>query len=407
MWQRPPIRNEARLVPSVLDQEVAAVAHTVGTSRRVPELDGLRGLAILSVMAFHFTAGDALAVPGTVAGFVKRTLVMGWVGVDVFFVLSGFLIGGILLDVRDSRSYFKTFYIRRAFRIFPIYYLWITLYIVLVLVAGRWLQAHSFSNRPISIDFSIYVHYFFAQNLFPLLLPGIAGGWFSQLWSLAIEEQFYLFAPFLVRLVSSPRKLTAWLIAVICAAPLLRLAILEFLPTRVMFASYLMPCRADSLALGMLLALAWRSPAMRAWFESNTRTLYAALVPLAAGLVALWYWAPSSVAFAMQTFGYTWIALSCGLLLVLTISAPQGPLARITRTAWLREVGRVSYCMYIVHLTVALALHAILLHSIPRTSNWPAVGVTILSVFATYAVAWVSWKVLEGPVLRKGHEFKY
>jgi peptidoglycan/LPS O-acetylase OafA/YrhL len=73
--------------------------------------------------------------------------------------------------------------------------------------------------------------------------------------------------------------------------------------------------------------------------------------------------------------------------LVLAISAPLGPLARVTRMAWLREVDRVSYCMYIVHLTVALALHAVLLHSIPRTSNWPTVGVTLLSVVATYGVA--------------------
>jgi peptidoglycan/LPS O-acetylase OafA/YrhL len=389
------------------DQEVAAVAHTIGSRRRVPELDGLRGIAILSVILFHYTAGEGALAPRTVAHYVQRALMMGWIGVDLFFVLSGFLIGGILLDVRESKNYFKTFYLRRAFRIFPIYYLWITLYVLLVLVAARWLQAHSFSNRPITIDWNVYAHYLFLQNIVPLSLAGIAGGWFGPLWSLAIEEQFYLFAPMLVRFIPSTRKLASWLIALICLAPLLRVAAITALPNLVMAASFLMPCRADSLALGMLLALGWRRPAIRRWFEANTRTLYLALIPLSLGLAALWYWAPSSIDYTTRSLGYTWIAVFCGVLLVLAISAPQGPLARVTRVASLREIGRVSYCMYIVHLTVALALHAILLHSIPRTSNWPAVGVTLLSVFSTYVVAWVSWKVLEGPMLKKGHEFKY
>ena len=99
---------------------------------RIPELDGLRGMAILLVLVGHY-----FAVPGTGAasllnGYWFR---LGWTGVDLFFVLSGFLIGGILLDVRDSPNYFKTFYARRFFRIIPLYYAWILLYIVLSVFA--------------------------------------------------------------------------------------------------------------------------------------------------------------------------------------------------------------------------------------------------------------------------------
>jgi peptidoglycan/LPS O-acetylase OafA/YrhL len=92
---------------------------------RVPELDGLRGLAIFLVVLFHYVSqeGDAAA---TASRFLQRFAILGWSGVDLFFVLSGFLIGGILIDARASSFYYRTFYARRFFRIIPLYYLWIT-----------------------------------------------------------------------------------------------------------------------------------------------------------------------------------------------------------------------------------------------------------------------------------------
>lgn len=109
-------------------------------SVRIPELDGVRGLAILLVIFYHYTNGEALTRANGLAYYVERSASFGWSGVNLFFVLSGFLIGGILMDARGSRSFFRTFYIRRFFRIIPIYYLWIWLYIVLVSVAGRAIQ---------------------------------------------------------------------------------------------------------------------------------------------------------------------------------------------------------------------------------------------------------------------------
>src|ERR1700687_3590491 len=117
---------------------------------------------------------------------------MGWSGVDLFFVLSGFLIGGILVDARNSPSYFKTFYTRRFFRIIPIYYLWILAYIVLIGVAGAALRARSNSGVIMALGTPIYAHFFFLQNLMVLPFAGLAGAWFAHLWSLAVEEQFYL-----------------------------------------------------------------------------------------------------------------------------------------------------------------------------------------------------------------------
>src|SRR5260370_30559316 len=105
-------------------------------NRRIPELDGLRGLAILLVLVFHYISQEGVLPSGSFGDRLQRLVIMGWTGVDLFFVLSGFLIGGILMDVRGSPSYFKTFYIRRFFRIVPIYYLWIILYAALIGIAS-------------------------------------------------------------------------------------------------------------------------------------------------------------------------------------------------------------------------------------------------------------------------------
>src|SRR5215475_4669203 len=103
---------------------------------RLTELDGLRGLALLMILGFHSVSQGGDFPAGSFLDHLQRSLSMGWTALDLFFVLSGFLIGGILMDARESPSYFKTFYLRRVFRIVPVYYLWVLLYIALVSLAG-------------------------------------------------------------------------------------------------------------------------------------------------------------------------------------------------------------------------------------------------------------------------------
>src|ERR1039457_1076220 len=126
---------------------------------RMPELDGLRGIAILLVWTGHYFAAPATGMVSLLNGYWFR---LGWTGVDLFFVLSGFLIGGILLNVRDSPRYFQTFYARRFFRIIPVYYAWIAIYLVLAAFAGRYLSARIGSFQ--SVDLAILAHFLFLQN---------------------------------------------------------------------------------------------------------------------------------------------------------------------------------------------------------------------------------------------------
>src|ERR1044071_2430366 len=156
---------------------------------RLTELDGLRGLALLMILAFHSLSQEGVFPAGSFLAGLQRSVSMGWTALDLFFVLSGFLIGGILMDARSSPNYFKTFYARRFFRIVPVYYLWILLYIALIALAGDAVARLSNSGIRPPLNLRIFSHFLFLQNSFPNALYGLAGSWFGHLWSLAVEEQ--------------------------------------------------------------------------------------------------------------------------------------------------------------------------------------------------------------------------
>ncbi len=357
------------------------------------------------VLIFHYLEQQGAVTGGGLNPILQRLVLMGWSGVDLFFVLSGFLIGGILVNARNSSSYFRTFYTRRFFRIIPIYYLWILAYILLIGFAGPVLRARSNSGLIMAPGLPIYSHFFFVQNLMVIPYTGLAGAWFSHLWSLAVEEQFYLVSPVVVRLLSI-RLLTIFLACVIVAAPLLRIVLLAR-HADPWLVSVLMPCRADSLAIGMLAAVFWRREQFREWLSNQSAMLYTILAVLFAGVAALWKWSPESQTLGMETIGFTWLAAFYVVVLLLALVRREGPIARLARMAWLRELGRISYCVYIIHLVVNVVCHSFLRRASPATADWRGTAVTLFSAIATVCIAWISWKVFEGPLLRLGHSFKY
>jgi peptidoglycan/LPS O-acetylase OafA/YrhL len=373
---------------------------------RLPELDGLRGLAILFVVVFHYISQEGTTPPATVAHFLQRFVILGWSGVDLFFVLSGFLIGGILMDARASAAYYRTFYARRFFRIVPIYYLWITTYVIMVGFAGAKIQALSNSGVAPPLGLPVYSHYLFLQNFLAGGFPQLAGAWFGHLWSLAVEEQFYLIAPIVVRLVS-PRRLPYLLAAVIALAPVFRTFI--WLATRASspLVGALMPSRADALAVGMLLAALWRRERLTTWLRNNLGKLYGVGGILSLGVLSLWIWAPNSRTLGVEIPGFTCLAFFYACLLLISLLHSNGPLGTLMRTAGLRELGKVSYCVYIIHLVVNVGCHAVVLHKAPQISTAKGAVVTLLAAGVTYLAAKISWFLIEQPSLRRGHAFKY
>jgi peptidoglycan/LPS O-acetylase OafA/YrhL len=189
----------------------------------------------------------------------------GWAGVDLFFVLSGFLIGGILLDSRSSPKYFRTFYIRCVHRILPIYYLWVTLFGIVGYAGARW------HPEVFVISVPLAAYFLFLQNMIFTPLSTYSLFVIGATWSLAVEEQFYLIAPLVVRFLSV-RSLTSALVACIAGAPILRGILFAYWSNGPWTNYCMMPCHADSLAMGMLAAVAWRSP-VKLWLAQHTSLL--------------------------------------------------------------------------------------------------------------------------------------
>src|ERR1700674_4975966 len=164
--------------------QVAAAIPQSASANRIPELDGIRGIAILLVLISHFGAPRAPWLP------LKHFMELGWYGVDVFFALSGFLITGILLDSREGPDYFKRFYLRRALRILPIYYAYLAIYLTAASIRGV---------GPSQISSLWYV--FYLANWRDIALqPNLL----LHFWSLCVEEQFYFVWPFVIRYVPNP-----------------------------------------------------------------------------------------------------------------------------------------------------------------------------------------------------------
>ncbi|HTC63538.1 MAG TPA: acyltransferase [Candidatus Saccharimonadales bacterium] len=392
---RDPLQEDAFPPRSVLDQR----------RDRIPELDGLRGMAIFMVVGFHYLEQQGSITEGRITPILQRFALMGWSGVDLFFVLSGFLIGGILIDARSSPCYFKTFYARRVFRIIPIYYLWILAYLLMTGIAGSYVRHHSNSGLTLMRGFPIYAHFVFLQNMMVIPFAGLTGAWFSHLWSLAVEEQFYLISPLVVRLLSN-RSLTIFLKYLIVAVPVMRIVLLG-LHVNLWLVSALMPCRADSLAIGMLAAVYWHKEESRRWLSEQSGILSGILIALFFGVLAFWKWSPQAETWGMESIGFTWLAAFYVVILLIALARKESLIARLARMAWLRELGKVSYCVYIIHLVVNVICHSLLRGASPGTTDWRGTAVTFLSAIVTFGIAWISWKIFEGPLVHFGRSFKY
>lgn len=358
--------------------------------RHIESLDGIRGLAILLVLVFHllwsnFETGSALL------DLVVRVRGAGWIGVDLFFALSGFLITGILLDTRSNAHFFRNFYMRRALRIAPLYYA-----ALLVLLLG-FRPTHLAELRPFAL-LALYL-----QNT-PLWwngdVSGLVGNYTSHLWSLAAEEQFYLVWPLLVFLVPTRRGLM-WLAALLAAmSPLLRYVLLSHgAPLQETYKLTL--CRADSLLAGGWLAMAQRGR-LRSWLPR----IAPAGLALSSLLCIAIAWSTGNFAFeqnrTVNLVGYSLLALASTSLIALALS-PSSRTAKLFRAPVLRFLGRYSYGLYVLHQMIAAAVEFWLGDALRRTFPHKVVLhlVSFVLVLAiTLPAAMASFHLLERPFLR-------
>lgn len=354
----------------------------------MPELDSLRGVAILLVLFYHgfFWSNNDTGLHGLAKAFVAATE-PGWLGVNLFFVLSGFLITGILLDSKSDKHYFRRFYVRRALRILPAYY-----GILLILfLAGM---------KPRAF---LILSFFYLSNITPLL--GVTSS-YGVLWSLAVEEHFYLLWPSFVRKLSI-RALEHFAIGVACVVPVLRLA------------SYLLGWReglsqytwlaADGLAMGAWLAICVRKPSL-----TRGRLLRICMAALGIVFVATITGAHFGILTRVRPLGAT-LQLSCGNLgflglIGLALLVGTGRWKGLVRRPILKFYGDISYGLYLIHLLVFAQYDRVVRHFWPQ--HYPSAGhfgimtlrFLVCAVCAT-GLALLSRRYFEEPFLRMKERF--
>ena len=360
---------------------------------RIPALDGIRGLAIGLVMLHHFFQSHA-PEPVTLDRLAFGLAGSGWSGVDLFFVLSGFLITGLLSDSKGRPHYFRNFYGRRTLRIFPLYYaVLLVIYVGLPAVPHPLPAAYVADSADDQLWFWTYLSNFriaergqFYQTFVP-----------SILWSLAIEEQFYLVWPVVV-LLCSARTLVIVCLGLLATAPVIRavLALWEFEPI-VSFVSTV--ARMDSLALGALLALLARTEAgldrAHRWGRRLAPPSLGVLVWLALPHATLEWKDPWT-----STVGFSLVALLSGALLVTALRGePDGWVRRVFEAGAMRTLGKYSYALYLLHGPAGTAVKylydwdsvpLLMGAALPRTLLFSLVA-ALVSLF----LAWLSWHLLE------------
>ena len=301
---------------------------------KMPELDTLRGIAVLLVLFFH--GFNVVPFPHEISSMVGRVWVVitstGWMGVNLFFVLSGFLITNILIESREAPNYFRRFYFRRALRILPAYY---ALLNVLLLV-----KYFRLSDRGGGWPF-IGLSFIYLANVTPLF--GVMSQ-YSTLWSLAVEEHFYLLWPAAVRYFS-PRNLLYTCFVIIIACPALRA--FYYMRGYEYGAPYTWLV-ADPLACGAVLAILVRGP-----IASRTKLLAFASLTLGAGIVMFLIGLPFGIYLSRTwsggTLRYTFLNLIFVGVIAGTLYMGTGAFARWVNVRWLKFFGEISYGLYLVH----------------------------------------------------------
>lgn len=366
---------------------------------RIPALDGLRGIAILLVLLRHSVVGTPAQ-----SSIVRALLASGrlaWSGVDLFFVLSGFLIGGILVDARDSPRYFKTFYLRRAYRILPIYgtllLIFLAHHLPFHLLPGKLGEASAVNIPPLA-------YLTFTQNFWMAHLGWYGAAAMAVTWSLAVEEQFYLTIPLVVRHLERD-ALVIFATVVVVAAPFARVLSRHALEHGDFACYVLMPCRADALCIGVLCAVLVRSEFAWSVVLGKKGILYSVTGALLIGVAYMTYLNLGQFSAGMTIFGYSWLALFFGGCLLIAVSAKSGILAGILRTPALRALGTISYCTYLTHFVLIQESRRLFALRYPAETSYLLGGAS--GILISLIIASASWRFFERPLLRRGHRYSY
>lgn len=377
-----------------------------GILRHIPALDGVRGAAILLVLICHY--GPCLSSATRLRALFFFAIKVGPFGVDLFFVLSGFLITGILYDAKGSANYFRNFYARRFLRIFPLYYGFLALVLLCLLAISSagppdWRHAQLahelWSYQPWLWTYTANI-WMFAHNTWMSLV--------GTFWSLSIEEQFYLFWPLAVFFFG--RRSLLWICSGICVLALGARLMLSAAGVGDLAVYVFTPCRFDALAAGAIVALLARGPAPERRLIHFGRVFLFSASCLIALLVLLRLWCPAFSAGTNKEFErdfmYTGVAFFFASLVIFALAGEEttSVLSNLFCLRWLRILGLYSYGIYIFHGPILQIARSWL----AAEGLWPTVhanpflgaAFAALDLAVVFAVAFASFNLFEKPALR-------
>jgi peptidoglycan/LPS O-acetylase OafA/YrhL len=367
--------------------------HWLPSGKKLRSLNGIRAMAILLVFFHHMT----WSIPHVNAAvdWLRYFLFQGWIGVDLFFVLSGFLITGILVDTREAENYFSGFYAKRVLRIFPLYYATL----IGILVVAHFIHPYP-TQMPLPAD--RYLYYLFLTNWLCLWKGTWGANVLGHFWSLAVEEQFYLMWPLSVWLIR-PKNLKAVAACLSVTA----------LVIRVVWATHgglgqglsmMTFARMDSLLVGAIAAILFRDAEslgkIKAWLPWIALSMIGGFFVAMGFLYGRSEWASS---FFVQTAGYSMLALGCGALVLHSAETEGAPtlLQKILRNRTLSKLGAYSYGFYVFHVPVIGAAKLVVPHLSRAFQDtlWFPLALFIVLGLVTYGISAASYEWFEEPIL--------
>lgn len=353
---------------------------------RIAALDGVRGLMTIFVLLSHYFAEIANGFP---------MLGLGWFAVNMFFVLSGFLIGRLIIEKKDYGNFVAVFAMRRICRTIPSYMISVLMIFTMLWVfrAEPWTRFET--------QFPLWSYLTFTQNIFMGVTDSVGAYWAAPTWTLALEEQLYLILPFLFFL--APRRY--WLrilVGFALLAVVLRALIFTTGVVSPFWGSVVLPTRADVLVVGVIAAIIYKDP--RIDLSRYDLMLRVAPVVLLAASVLLIVADPQGRVL-FNVFGPLFVCagFAC-LLLAMVRGAPE---AKRFESRFLCFFGHISYCVYLVHLMVLGLMHGLILHAKPELGTVAQWLVTCAALVASVGLAWAMTMLIEAPLTAYGRSWKW
>jgi peptidoglycan/LPS O-acetylase OafA/YrhL len=351
-----------------------------------PALDGLRGLAILLVILYHNFS------------FISHFF-FAWLGVDLFFVLSGYLITTILLNSVNSSHYLKNFYVKRVLRVFPLYYLSLIIFLILFPLLGIYK-----SELKYYVDNQLWFWFYLQNWLLSFNFP-TTDKFLNHFWSLAVEEQFYLVWPFIILWLRSPKKLMVFMICVLVLLLIGRSIVWMQRFSNLNYTTFYTFTRVDGICIGCMLALLHKTHFH--FLRKNT----AAIVISLAVLNFAFYFLSRFGDFPYLAFvGYTTFAAMFGLLIHEAVIGDSIIINTIFKQPVLKFFGTISYGLYVFHWPIYMmtekSLNNFFFQDINLSGEISRLATSLVATMLAFIISVLSYYIYEMRFLKLKEKFR-